>query len=85
MFQEIGVDIYDRDIQTCHRLKYKDRTIVNFINGKDCFGILKVKRQFKGLDPSAVDLSKGTEIFINESLCPYYPGIWNKYKRLRNK
>ena len=42
VFQEIGVDVCDRDIQACHRLKDKDRTIVKLTNRKDC---LKVKRQ----------------------------------------
>ena len=85
VIQEIGVDIYDRDIQACHRLKDKDRTIVKFTNRKDCLRILRVKRQLKGLDPAAVDLPEGTKIFINESLCPYYGGIWNKCKKLRDK
>ena len=34
--QEIGVDICDHDIQTCHRLKDKDGTIVKFTNREDC-------------------------------------------------
>ena len=75
IIQEIGVDICDRDIHACHRLKDKDRTIVKFINKKDCLRILRVKRQLKGLDPSAVDLPEGTKIFINESLRPYYRGL----------
>ena len=85
VIQEIGVDSFDRDIQACHRLKDKDQTIVKFTNRKDCLRILRVKRQLKGLDPSAVDLPEGTKIFINESLCPYYRGIWNKCKKLRDK
>ena len=72
VIQEIGVDICDRDIQVCHHLKDKDRTIVKFTNRKDCLRILRAKRQLKGLDPSAVDLPEGTKIFVNESLCPYY-------------
>ena len=32
-----------------------------------------------------VDLPEGTKIFVNESLCPYYQGIWNKCKKLRDK
>ena len=75
VFQEIGVDICDRDIQTCHRLKDEDQTIVKFTNGKDCLPILRVKRHLKGLDPAAVDFPEGTKIFINENLCPYYWGI----------
>ena len=44
VFQEIGVDICDRDIQACHCLKDKDRTIVKFTNRRDCLRILRVKR-----------------------------------------
>ena len=58
--QEIIVDICDRDIQACRRLKDKDRTIVKFTNRKYC---LRVKRQLKGLDPTAMDLPEGTKIF----------------------
>ena len=80
VFQEIGVDIYDRDIQAYHRMKDKDRTIVKFANRKACIRILRVKRQLKGLNPAAVDLPEGNKVFVNESLCPYYWGIWNKCK-----
>ena len=62
MFQEIGVDICGRDIQACHCLNDKDRTIVKFTNRKDCLQILRVKRQLKGLDPAAVDLPEGTKL-----------------------
>ena len=85
VFQDIGVDICDRDIQACHRLKDKDRTIVKFTNRKDCLQILRVKRQLKGLHPAVVDLPEGTKIFVNESLCPYYRQIRNKCKKLREK
>ena len=30
-------------------------------------------------------MPKETKIFVNESLCPYYRGIWNKCKKLREK
>ena len=46
---------------------------------------MRVKRQLKGLDPSAVDLPEGTKIFVYESLCPSYQWIWNKCKKLRDK
>ena len=63
VIQETGVDICDRDIQACHRLKEKGQTIVKFTNRKDCLRILRVKRQLKGLDPSAVNLPEGTKIY----------------------
>ena len=59
--------------------------LTEITNRKDCLRILRVKRQLKGLDTSVVDLPEGTKIFINESLCPYYRGIWNIYKKLRGK
>ena len=43
-FQEIGVDLSDREIQVCHRVKDNDQTIVQFINKKDFLQILRVKR-----------------------------------------
>ena len=85
VIQEIGVDICDRHIQVCHRLKDRDRRIVKITNRKDCLRILRVNRQLKGPNPSAVDLPEGTKIFINESLCPYNRRIWNKCKKLRKK
>ena len=39
--RDIRVDIRDYDIQACHRLKNKDRTIVKFTNRKDCLQILQ--------------------------------------------
>ena len=83
--QEIGVDTCDRDIHACRRLKDKDQRIVKFTNRKDCLRILRVKRRLKGLDLAAVDFPEGTKFFVNVSLCPYYQGIWNKCKKLRDK
>ena len=83
VFREIGVNINERDIQASHRFREKDRTIVEFVNRKDCINILRFKKDLKHLDPSKLSFSEGTKIFINESLCPYYRGIWNKCKKLR--
>ena len=49
VFREIGVEIGQCDIQACHRVKNNQRT-VNFSNRKDCFQILRVKKQLKELD-----------------------------------
>ena len=75
VFGEIGVNINKRDIQACHRLREKDRTIVKFVNRKDCRNILRVKKDLKHLDPSKLSFSEGIKTFINESLCPYYRGV----------
>ena len=83
VFKKIGVEIDEWDVQACHRLKEKERTIVKFVNRKDCLQILRVKKDLKSLDPTELDFPENTKIFINESLCPYYRGIWNKCKKLR--
>ena len=31
-----------------------------------------------------LDLPRGTKIYINQSLCPYYRILWSKAKRLQN-
>ena len=77
------MNIDERDIQACHQLMEKDRRIVKFINRKDCTNILRVKKNLKDIDPSKLPFSEGTKIFINESLCLYYRGIWNKCNKLR--
>ena len=71
IFEEIGTNIDERDIQACHRLREKDKTILKFVSRKDCINILRVKKNLKQLDPSKMSFSEGTKIFINESLCPY--------------
>ena len=83
IFGKIGVQVDERDSQACHRLKEKDRTVVKFANRKDCLKILRVKKDLKSLDPTELDFLESTKIYINESLCPYYRGIWNKCKKLR--
>ena len=71
----VGVEVDERDIQACHCLKEKERTIVKFANRKDCLQILRVKKDLKSLDPKELDFPESTRIYINESLCPYYRGI----------
>ena len=80
IFKKIGVEVDERDI---HCLKEKERTIVKFANRKYCLQILRVKKDLKSLDPTELDFPESTKIYINESLCPYYRGIWNKCKKLR--
>ena len=83
VFKKIGVEIDERDVQACHRLKEKKRTIVKFLNRKDCLQILRVKKNLKSLDLTDPDFPENAKIFIREILYPYYGGIWNKCKKLR--
>ena len=83
VFKKISVEIDERDFQAGRRLKEKDRTIVKFVNRKNCLQILRVKKEHKSLDPTDLNFPENTKIFINESLCPYYRGIWNKCKKTK--
>ena len=80
IFRKIVVEINERDIQACHRLKEKERTMAKSVNRKDFFQIHMVKKELKSLDPRELDFPENTKVFINETLCLYYRGIWNKCK-----
>ena len=83
VFKKIVVQIDERDVQACHRLKEKERTTVKCVNRKDYLQILMVKKELKSLDPKELDFLENTKIYVNESLCPFCRGIWNKCKKLR--
>ena len=85
VFQKIGCTIGLTFIDDCHWLSTNnDRVIVKFTCRKDCKQILKVKKDLRNLDMEDLDLSRGTKIYINQSLCPYYRILWLKAKRLQN-
>ena len=83
VFKKIGVEIDERDVQACHRLKEEEKTTVKFVNRKNCLQILGVKKELKFLDPTELAFPEKTKIFINKSLCPYYRGIWNKCNKTK--
>ena len=83
-FDKLGVHAVGKDIHACHGLKDNDKVIIKFSNKKDSLQVLLVKKDLKYLDPTELDFAEGTRIFINESLCAYYRGLWNKCKRLND-
>ena len=82
VFWEYGVEIGQRDIQACHRMK-NNQTVVKFSSKKDYLQILRVKKQLK--DFHRRNFPDCTKIFVNESICPYYKGLWNKCKAIKNE
>ena len=73
------------DIDNCHRLRYKERTIVKFFQPKDYKQVLQCKQDLWSVNMSNLDLPEGTKLFIKESLCTYYKGIWAICKKLWNR
>ena len=81
IFELIDVKIKSDDVQACHRLK-GNRSIIKLSNRKDVAKILKNKKNLKEADKSSLGFSDGVQIYINESLCGYFKGLWSKCKLL---
>ena len=47
--------------------------------------MMRVKKDLKDLNATNFVLLAGTRLYINDSLCPYYRGMWNEAKKLWNK
>ena len=60
-------------------------TIAKFLRRKDCEQIMRVKSELKSLKPADMNLPVRTKLYINESLCPYYRGLWKQCNKLWNK
>ena len=78
VFDKLGVHVEQKDIQAYHRSKDNDSVIIKLSDRKDSLQVLRVKKDLKSLDPTELDFPEGTRIFINESVCVYYRGLWNK-------
>ena len=50
---------------------------------KDCEQITRVKKDLNDLNPTDLDFLEGIQLSINDSLGPYYRGLWNECKKLR--
>ena len=82
---EVGCKIDLGFIDDCHRLgKINGRDIIKFARRKGCKQVLQVKKDLKELNTDDMDLPRGTNIFVNQSLCPYYRILWSKSKRLHS-
>ena len=83
-FLEFGCDIPSDNIEACHRVGRHNNVIIKFSKRKDCQQIYSVKKDLTKLDMKEVDLTEGTQIFVNQSLWPYYKSLWSKSKKLRS-
>ena len=81
ILNEIDVSCGPEDLEDCHRIK-GDRTIVKFSSRRKSSKVLRKKKKLKNIDGSKFDFNAGVKLYINESLCPYYRGLWGKCKKL---
>ena len=84
ILNSIGFDIGEERIEACHRLTKSDRTIVKFSRRNDCQHLMPIKKGLKDLNPTKLSFPEGTKIYVNNSLCPYYRGLWYECKKLWN-
>ena len=81
VFQKFGCTIAPEFTDDCHRLgKNNDQVIVKFTRWKDCKQVLQFKKDLTDFTADDLDLPRGTKIFVNQSLCPYYRILWLKTK-----
>ena len=80
--KESGIDLNPCDIEACHRLtsgrvntSNSKRVIVKFINRKHSEAMLHFKKS----------INLCSNIYITNSLCPYYWFLWGKCKDLQRK
>ena len=85
IFEAIDISVDKNDIDDCHRLRDKERTIVKFLRRKDCKRVLRCKKDLQNVNMSNLDVPDGTKLFINESLCPYCKVLWVIWKKLWNR
>ena len=45
---------------------------------------MRVRRGLKSLDPTNLSFPEDIKICVNNTLCPYYRGLWNECKKLWN-
>ena len=83
IFKKVGCDIKNENIEACHRVRRQNNVIIKFSKRKDCQQVYSVKKDLAKLDMKEVDLPEGTQVYINQSLCPYYKSLWSKSKKLR--
>ena len=88
IFKEMDVKVDPRDIEACHRLpngrhsKGPARTIVRFVNRKNCNEIFSKKRNLKNIDKKKLNLR--SNIYVNYSLCRDYRRIWYNARKLHS-
>ena len=86
IFEAIGISDDKNDIDDCPRLRNNERKIVKFLRCKCCKQVLRCKKDLRSIiNMSHLDLPEGTKLFINESLCGDYKGLWVICKKLRNR
>ena len=85
---DIDVSVESQDIKACHRFGKPDRdksqkTIVWFVNRKNCKQVLFNKKKLSSVDCSKHNFTQNTKIFANENLTPTNESIAYNCRKLK--
>ena len=85
---DIDVSVESQDIEACHRFGKPDRdksqkTIVQFVNRKNCKKVLFNKNKLSSIDCSKHNFTQNTKIFANENLRPMNESIGYNCRKLK--
>ena len=84
IFGSIDVNVKSDDVEACHRIGDKGRTIIKLSKRKNVQSIFANKKKLKNINPTAFGLPNA-KVYINESLCGMYRGLWYKCKLLHQR
>ena len=76
VLDDIGVTVRPDQIQACHRLYDKKRTIIKFVNRKTAIESLSKRKELAAIP------EYHKKVYINESLCGHYRFLYAKCKEL---
>ena len=85
---DIDISVESQDIEACHRFGEPDRdksqkTIVQFVNRKNCKKVLFNKNKLSSIDCSKHNFTQNTKIFANENLRSMNESIGYNCRKLK--
>ena len=88
ILEKLGVVLETMNIIGCHRLGKTNRVIVKILKPKDSQYSLEKKHKLRNIalyNHDESENSNSRKIFINQSFCPYYRGLYGLVKDLSNE
>ena len=55
--------------------------LTTFSEGSNGEKVMRIKKDFKRLNPTDLNLLEGTQLYMDDTLYTYYKGLWNECKR----
>ena len=88
VLSDIDVQVEPRDIEACHQIgkptSKTQKTIVRFVNRKNCEKVLANKKKLLKLNNEKHNFHAGTNIFVNENLTPMNETIAFNCRKLKH-